>query len=255
MTTPPSSPPSPASSPPAGDWLIAAEGLSFARDGKSILSNVSVKVATGDFITVVGPNGAGKTTLLRCLLGLQQADAGKAWRRRGLRVGYMPQRAHAGGVAPLSVRRFLTLRFAGNKEDLQEAAAATEIDDILEKPLAVVSGGQFQRVLLARALLQKPNLLALDEPSQNLDVSGELLFYKMLERIYEERKIGILMVSHDLHFVMRATKKVICLFGHVCCEGKPEEITQTPEFAALFGAEMARQMAVYKHQHRGHRHG
>jgi len=240
--------------------LIAADRLSITRQGRSILQDVSLEVGAGDFITIVGPNGAGKTMLLKAMMGLERIDSGAVTRRPGLRIGYVPQRLVADATIPLSVRHFLQLRTRVSAPTLERAAEETGITAHLDCPLHVLSGGELQRVLLARALLGRPDVLILDEPAQNLDVGGQLGFYKLLERLYREHGLTILMVSHDLHLVMASTKKVVCLFHHICCSGEPHVVTRDPEFIALFGDDMARLMAVYHHEHHheheeGHTHG
>jgi zinc transport system ATP-binding protein len=233
--------------------LIAAESLTVTRQGKRILNEVSLAVGERDFITVIGPNGAGKSMLLKCLMGFYAPDSGTVRRREDTRIGYVPQRFVPDPVLPISVRRFLCLRKHADARALHGVVEETGIDAVLEEPLHVLSGGELQRVLLARALLDGPALLALDEPAQNLDISGQLAFYKLLERIYAERAVSILMVSHDLHMVMASTRQVVCLFHHVCCEGKPEEVSQHPEFINLFGRDMSDMLRVYTHTH-NHRH-
>lgn len=229
--------------------LVSAENLHVWRDKQNILRDVSLQIADGDFVTIVGPNGAGKSMLIKCLLGFYKPDRGRVKLRAGIRIGYVPQNLTPDFTMPISVRRFLSLRRTNNAKDATRAAQETQVTDILDKPLHALSGGQLQRVLLARALSDNPSLLVLDEPAQHLDVGGQLLFYQLLERIYQERDIGVLMVSHDLHFVMRGTKRVVCLFHHVCCFGEPREVAQTPEFLSLFGDEMTRLMTVYRHIH------
>jgi len=233
--------------------FLAANSISIIREGHSILRDVSLSVNDRDFITVIGPNGAGKTMLLKALMGFFPPDSGSIEKKPGLRIGYVPQRLIPDHAIPISARRFLMLRKKTSRDALQRVAEETAIAEILEKPLHVLSGGELQRVLLARALLDDPELLVLDEPAQNLDVSGQLVFYKLLERIYKERPIAILMVSHDLHLVMASSKQVVCLFHHICCSGEPHVVAKDPEFIALFGQDMAKMMAVYQHAH-NHEH-
>lgn len=233
--------------------LISARNIIVARQGNVILNDVSLDVGVHDFITIVGPNGAGKSMLLKCLLGFYTPDSGDIERVIGLKTGYVPQRIVPDHTMPISVRRFLTLRKKTDAAQLAKTAQETGISEIMEKMLHVLSGGELQRVLLARALLNSPDLLVLDEPAQNLDVAGQLAFYKLLEKIYAEREISILMVSHDLHMVMASTKRVVCLFHHICCSGEPHVVTRDPEFISLFGSDMARMMAVYQHSH-NHEH-
>ena len=235
------------------DSLIAAEEISVFRGQKTILNKVSLVVGKRDFITVIGPNGAGKSMLLKCLMGFYKPDKGEITRRKGMKIGYVPQSLIANHAMPITVRHFLTIRKKADENAIRETGEETAVQGLLEKPLDKLSGGELQRVLLTRALLGGPQLLVLDEPAQNLDVSGQLAFYKLLERIYGERSISILMVSHDLHLVMSCTRRVVCLFHHICCSGEPQTVAKDPEFISLFGNDMAQMMAVYHHTH-GHHH-
>ena len=229
--------------------LIQASNINVSRQGNKILENVSVVVGDHDFLTVIGPNGAGKSMLLKCLMGFYAPDIGEIRKMNGLRVGYVPQIFAPEHTMPISVRRFLTLRKKTEKAAIEEVAQETGILKILDQALFELSGGQRQRVLLARSLLDNPHLLVLDEPAQNLDISGQLGFYRLVEKIYKERKVSVLMVSHDLHLVMASTKEVICLFHHVCCSGEPQIVAKDPEFISLFGNDMATMMAAYQHSH------
>ena len=229
--------------------LIQASNINVSRQGNKILENVSVVVGDHDFLTVIGPNGAGKSMLLKCLMGFYAPDIGKIQKMNGLSVGYVPQHFAPEHTMPISVRRFLTLRKKIEKAAIEEIAQETGILKILDQALFELSGGERQRVLLARSLLDNPHLLVLDEPAQNLDISGQLGFYRLVEKIYKERKVSVLMVSHDLHLVMASTKEVICLFHHVCCSGEPQIVAKDPEFISLFGNDMATMMAAYQHSH------
>lgn len=229
--------------------LIEAQKLNVIRQGKHILKDVSLTINEHDFITIIGPNGAGKSMLLKCLMGFYTPDNGLLKQRDGLTIGYVPQRLQPDHTMPITVKRFLRLRKQAEPEAFERTVEETTIGDVLEKPLYVLSGGELQRVLLARSLLDNPELLVLDEPAQNLDVTGQLGFYKLLERIYNERKMSILMVSHDLHMVMASTRQVVCLYHHICCSGEPQAVTKDPEFVSLFGHDMANMMAVYQHSH------
>ncbi len=233
--------------------LITAEKVSVFRERRAILKDVSFTIGERDFITVIGPNGAGKSMLLKCLMGFYEPDKGGVVRKRGVKIGYVPQSLTVDRVMPITVRRFLTLRKRADDPAIRKAGEETAVRALLAKPLHALSGGELQRVLLTRALLDSPELLILDEPAQNLDVSGQLAFYKLLERIYAERDLSILMVSHDLHLVMSCTRKVVCLFHHVCCSGEPQAVAKDPQFISLFGDDMARMMTVYHHTH-DHRH-
>lgn len=229
--------------------LIQASNITVSRQGNKILENVSVVMGEHDFLTVIGPNGAGKSMLLKCLIGFYMPDTGKIRKMAGLRVGYVPQNFSPEHTMPISVKRFLGLRRKTEKAVVEKVAEETGILTILDQPLFNLSGGERQRVLLARSLLDNPHLLVLDEPAQNLDISGQLGFYKLIEKIYKERKVSVLMVSHDLHLVMASTNEVICLFHHVCCSGEPQLVAKDPEFISLFGKDMATMMAAYQHSH------
>ncbi len=234
--------------------VLAAEKISVIRARRTILKEVSIEIGERDFITVVGPNGAGKSMLLKCLMGFYKPDRGRVTRKKGITIGYMPQSLTVDPSVPIKVKRFLTLRNQADREAILKAGKETAVENLLDKPLYALSGGELQRVLLTRALLGDPELLMLDEPAQNLDVSNQLRFYKLMERIYNERQLSILMVSHDLHLVMSCTRRVVCLFHHVCCSGEPQTIAKDPEFISLFGDDTAQMMAVYHHVH-GHIHG
>ncbi|MCQ0970665.1 metal ABC transporter ATP-binding protein [Paracoccus sp. TK19116] len=231
--------------------LIAAQGLTVDRPGsrEAALTNVDFAIAPGEIVTVVGPNGSGKSTLIRALLGNLAPREGKVTRRPGLRIGYVPQRVQIEQSIPMTVRRFLSLpRRIGNDE---AAAALTRagVGDLSDRSIGALSGGQFQRVLLARALLGDPQILVLDEPTQGLDQPGIVAFYQLIEQVRAETGAAILMVSHDLLVVMRASDRVICLNGHVCCEGTPQSVGSAPEYLALFGGRGEGTLALYQHQH------
>jgi len=228
--------------------LIEGIDICLTRQERTILSNVSLKIDSGDFITLIGPNGAGKSMLLKTLLGLIKPDSGRVIRKDGLRIGFVPESLNIDPTLPLSVQRFLTLN--ANKDELDdEIIAETNITDLLDRQMTNLSGGERQRVLLARALHANPEILILDEPAQNLDMSGQLNLYALMEKIFELRKIAILMVSHDLHLVMSSTQKVVCLYEHICCSGEPQAVAKDPEFISLFGQDMARLLSVYPHAH------
>jgi zinc transport system ATP-binding protein len=229
--------------------LIAASNITVNRGETKILDNVSLTVGESEFITILGPNGGGKSMLLKCLMGFYIPDNGTITRKRHLRIGYVPQQFTSEQTMPISVGQFLRLRKKVSAEELETITAETNIGALVNKPLNILSGGELQRILVARALIGAPDLLILDEPAQNLDISGQLAFYKLLSEIYEKRSFSILMVSHDLHMVMATTKKVICLFHHICCSGEPQVVTKDPEFITLFGNDMAEMMAVYQHGH------
>lgn len=231
------------------DPLIKAENISVKRQAGLVLDRVSLNLEERDFITLIGPNGAGKSVLLRHLLKLETPDSGTVHHRHGLRIGYVPERFQIDPTLPMKVGRFLQLNNEIDDAELITLATETGCNMLLDKPLNTLSGGELQRVLLARALSNNPQVLILDEPAQNLDVSGQLGFYKLIDEIFEKRQLSVLMVSHDLHMVMNSTRKVVCLYHHICCSGAPESVARDPEFIQMFGNEMAQMMAVYQHSH------
>ena len=218
-----------------------------------VLNGVDMEVRAGEIVTMVGPNGAGKTTLVRALLGLIRPASGRIHRQPGLRIGYSPQHLHLDATLPLSVARFLTLGGRAPRPRLRELLAEVGVEGVLDSQVADISGGELHRVLLARALLRKPDLLVLDEPLAGVDVAGQSELYRLIADIRDRYACGVLMVSHDLHVVMAATDKVVCINHHVCCTGRPESVTRHPEFVALFGPHVAEGLAVYSHHH-DHQH-
>ena len=229
--------------------LISAKNVSVLKHQKSILDNIDIQINKNDFITIIGPNGAGKTMLLKCLMGFYKPTSGRIERKEKLKIGYMPQSISIINTMPITVKDFITVRKEYDDISLNKVIIEVSIGEIVNKQLSVLSGGEMQRVLLARSLLNNPDLLILDEPAQNLDISGQLNFYKLIQEIYSKRDISILMVSHDLHLVMVSTKKVLCLYKHICCSGAPQQIAKDPEFLSMFGKDMANMMSIYQHSH------
>jgi len=229
--------------------LVATKGLTVRFGQNAVLDHIDLTVSSGEIVSLIGPNGAGKTTLVRAVAGLIDPSRGTLWRRPDLRIGYVPQRLSIDRVLPLTVRRFLSL--AGRSKPAEIASALTEVEaaESIEHAIHDLSGGEFQRVMLARALLRKPHLLLLDEPLQGVDLGGQLALYDLIGRLRHRHAMGVLLVSHDLHIVMAATDRVVCLNHHVCCSGAPESVQQHPEYVALFGPEAARRLAVYAHDH------
>lgn len=233
---------------------IKADKICLQLDGRQILQNVDIRVNIGQIVTLIGPNGAGKTTLVRVLLGFLRADSGSIWRAPGLRIGYMPQKLHIEPTLPITVHRFLQLAVPEDKGIIDELLQTLRISHISRSQLRTVSGGELQRVLLARALIRQPSLLILDEPAQGVDIAGQDELYKLITNISETRHCGVLMISHDLHLVMSTTNEVICLNHHICCHGKPEQVSNDPAYLDLFGKKAAESLAVYTHKH-NHAHG
>ena len=236
-----------------GDALLSARGLGFNRDGRAILEDIDLDVRAGEIVTLIGPNGAGKTTLVRLLLGLAEPDRGAVRRKPGLTIGYAPQRFDLDFAIPLTVTRFLALGRAYRADSCKAVLEEVGASRIGDRQLTQLSGGELQRVVLARALLRDPELLVLDEPVRGVDYLGEAELYTLIGRLRSHRGLGILLVSHDLHVVMAQSDRVVCLNRHVCCSGLPQTVAQHPEYVRLFGASAARSFAIYSHHH-DHRH-
>lgn len=228
--------------------LIDIAGLTVRYGGNTVLSNVDLSVSKGEIVTIVGPNGSGKSTLLRAIIGAVRPAAGKV-RAGEARIGYVPQKLHIDPTLPMTVKRFLGLPKHVSGARAVEALAEAGVPEIVSRQMADLSGGQFQRVLLARALLTNPDILLLDEPTQGLDQPGSAAFYRQIEDVRARLGCAVLMVSHDLHVVMGASDRVICLNGHVCCHGTPEIVASAPEYRALFGAGTGGALALYRHHH------
>lgn len=228
--------------------LLEAQSLCFKRNGKAILQDISLGIMPGEILTLIGPNGAGKTTLTRILLGLLQPDSGQIQRSPGLRIGYMPQKFVIDPHLPLSVLRFLKLART-QRLKIEDITAEVGIDELLSQAIHSISGGELQRVLLARALLAKPDLLVLDEPVQGVDVGGQARLYQLIVSLRDRLGCGVMMVSHDLHLVMASTDTVVCLNHHICCHGHPDSVSSDPAFLELFGQPQDSALAVYTHHH------
>ena len=234
------------------DALITAENISLNHNGKNILDDVSLKLHPGEFITLIGPNGAGKSSLIKVLLGIIKQDSGQVNHSNNVRLGYTPQSFTSNPFIPISVVDFLTLNQKTDKNFTNQTSELTGIKDLLNAPLKNLSGGELQKVLLTRALLNKPNVLILDEPAQNLDVDGQMQLYKLIQEIHQEQKCAVLMVSHDLHRVMKESTQVLCLYHHICCEGPPGSILKDEQFSNLFADQIHELMATYEHHHNHH---
>lgn len=231
------------------ELLASAKGLGVLRGGRWIIRGIDVAVHRGEIVTLIGPNGGGKTTTAKALLGLIQADAGSVERARNLRIGYVPQRFTLDWSLPLDVGRLMTLTGPRSAADVKVALARVGASHLHDRQIQHLSGGEFQRVLLARAIVGKPDLLVLDEPVQGVDYSGEIELYELIRSIRRDLNCGILLISHDLHIVMAETDAVLCVNGHVCCSGAPEHVVGDAEFRRLFGARGASALAIYHHDH------
>ncbi|WP_022705207.1 metal ABC transporter ATP-binding protein [Pseudorhodobacter ferrugineus] len=234
--------------------LIAAQNITVRFGSTDILSGVSLAVQPAEIVTIVGPNGSGKSTLLRAILGIQPLAAGTLNRAPNLRIGYVPQRLHIDRPIPMTARRFLSLPQRCTDAQATAVLARCGVAGVENRQLADLSGGQLQRVLLARALLNEPDILILDEPTQGLDQPGEAAFYQLIADVRRDTGAAVLLVSHDLHVVMAASDRVICLNGHICCEGTPDVVRDAPEYRALFGFGTQGALALYRHDH-DHSHG
>ena len=234
--------------------LAEASGVDLTIAGNTVLSNVDLAVSEHEIVTLIGPNGSGKSTLVRLVLGLLEADRGQVFLRPGLRIGYMPQRLVIDDSLPLTVDRFLRLGGTASRRARMAALGEVAVSRLADSPIQKISGGEMQRVLLARALLREPDLLVLDEPAQGVDVTGQTELFKLITDIRDRRGCGVLMVSHDLHLVMASTDTVVCLNHHVCCTGHPETVTRHPAYIELFGPLATEELAVYTHRH-DHHHG
>ncbi len=229
--------------------LLHLHAVDYYAGGRHVLQQVNLHLKPGQILTLIGPNGAGKTTLVKVALGLLPPSSGTVTRQRDLRIGYMPQKLQVDATLPLSVQRFLQLAPRAAQHDIDTVLQETGASHLRNSQLRSLSGGELQRVLLARALLGKPQLLVLDEPTQGVDLKGQAELYRLITQIRDRHGCGVLMVSHDLHLVMSATDEVICLNQHVCCHGHPEQVGNDPAYLELFGQAGVQAMAVYTHHH------
>lgn len=234
--------------------LVTLTNAGVQRDGKWLVRGVDMKIERGEIVTLIGPNGSGKSTTTKMAIGILRADEGTATRNHDLSISYVPQKLVIDWTMPLSVQRFMSLTNPLSKVQISQALEATGVAHLKEKQVRTLSGGEMQRVLLARAIARKPDLLVLDEPVQGVDFNGEIALYDLIKDIRDQLNCGILLVSHDLHVVMAATDQVICLNGHVCCAGTPSKVSQSAEYNSLFGARIASlesepTLAIYEHNH------
>lgn len=232
--------------------LIEMKGVGVQRQGRWLIRNVSLSVKPGEIVTLIGPNGAGKSTTAKTALGVLKADVGTVVSKPNLKIGYVPQKLQIDWTMPLTVERLMRLTAKPSPQQIQDALEKTGIPHLLKSNVQQLSGGEYQRALLARAILRNPDLLVLDEPVQGVDYSGEIALYDLILKIRDELNCGILLISHDLHVVMAQTDTVVCLNGHVCCHGAPEQVARSQEYKQLFGETAAQSLAIYHHHHDHH---
>lgn len=229
--------------------LLSIDSLSVTLGRHSILEGIDLRLERGEIVTLVGPNGSGKSTLLRSIIGAVKPTQGQITRTPGLTIGYVPQKLGLDATLPMTVARFLNLPRKHPAQALHQALEQAGVPGVERQQIASLSGGQFQRILLARALLEKPDLLLLDEATQGLDHRGIADFYRQIASVRQALNCGVLMVSHELHVVMRASDRVVCLQRHVCCQGTPEWVMASPAYQQLFGTDTADALAFYRHAH------
>tara|TARA_R110002124_G_scaffold44422_10_gene135539 strand:+ start:5941 stop:6747 length:807 start_codon:yes stop_codon:yes gene_type:complete len=229
--------------------LITLTGAGVVRGGRTLVSGVDLTIARGEIVTLIGPNGSGKSTTAKLATGVLKPSMGTVTRRPGLRIGYVPQKLTIDWTLPLTVERLMTLTGRFSEPEIISALEAVGAARLLKAAVQELSGGEFQRVLFARAMIRDPDLLVLDEPVQGVDFSGEVALYELVRKIRDTTRSGILMISHDLHVVMAETDTVICLNGHVCCRGTPAAVQNSPEYLRLFGERASGALALYQHHH------
>jgi zinc transport system ATP-binding protein len=234
------------------DILVQFEAAGISRGGRWLVRGVDLKVRAGEIVTLIGPNGSGKTTTAKLSLGVLKPTEGKVIQRQGLKSAYVPQAVVIDWTLPLRVDGLMRLTQSLTDVEMAAALDSTGATHLLKREVRHLSGGEFQRVMLARAVARKPEFLVLDEPAQGVDFAGEIALYALIKQVRDQTGCGILMVSHDLHMVMAATDNVICLNGHICCQGTPETVAGSSEYKQLFG-DRAGALALYQHKH-DHQH-
>ena len=228
--------------------LLKVENVGISVNGKSLVRGVSLEVKKGEIVTLIGPNGSGKSTTAKIALGIYKKIDGKV-KTYTDKIGYVPQKISIDWTLPIRVLDFMTLTEELTQDQINSALNLTGVEHLKNKSLSNLSGGEFQRVLIARAISKQPELLVLDEPVQGVDFKGEIALYKLIKEISEKMKCGILLISHDLHVVMSATDFVVCLNGHVCCSGTPNVVVQDNKYKQLFGDRASNILSLYEHKH------
>lgn len=231
------------------DPLLTLKNAGLQQQQNWLVRGVDLSVSAGEIVTLIGPNGSGKSTTAKMALGVHKPSEGMVTRRKDLTIGYVPQKLQIDWTLPLTVERFMRLTSTPSRDDIDAAMEQTGIINKRKAEMRNLSGGEFQRALMARAIARNPDFLVLDEPVQGVDFAGEIALYDLISTIRDTRKCGILLISHDLHVVMSATDQVVCLNGHVCCKGSPVTVANSPEYRQLFGNHAASALAVYEHQH------
>lgn len=229
--------------------LVKLTDAGIQHDARWLVRGVSFTVDKGEIVTLIGPNGSGKSTTAKMVLGVLEPSEGNVQKHPGLVASYVPQKVSIDWTLPLRVEHFMQLTGKVSGGDVQSALAATGADHLLREDMRTLSGGEFQRVMIARAISRKPELLVLDEPVQGVDFTGETELYDLIKRLRDDLDCGVILISHDLHVVMAATDIVICLNGHVCCSGTPKLVAESDEYRALFGHQVAPGLALYEHKH------
>jgi zinc transport system ATP-binding protein len=232
-----------------GETLITLTNAGVRQGGRVLVEGIDLSISRGEIVTLIGPNGSGKSTTAKMATGVLKPSMGTVSRKPGLKIGYVPQKLTIDWTLPLTVERLMTLTGHYSRAEIDAALDAVGAQRLLHAAVQELSGGEFQRVLFARAMIRKPDLLVLDEPVQGVDFSGEVALYDLVRQIRDTTRAGILMISHDLHVVMAETDTVICLNGHVCCRGTPATVKRSPAYLALFGARAAETLAIYEHHH------
>jgi len=230
------------------------KSISLSLNNQQILKNINLELKKGEITTLIGPNGGGKTSIARILIGILKASSGEVFISKNAKIGYMPQKLEIEKTIPLRVIDFLNLSSTAEAmARLEGMAKKLCIENILEKSIHKISGGELQKALLVKTLINNPDILVLDEPTQYMDIAAQAEFYQVIEEIREQKNCAILIISHDLHIVMQKTNQVVCINRHICCEGSPESINNHPEYLSLFGKDKIDNITIYSHHH-DHKH-